>query len=95
VSPQLVAHGLAVSPLLGWEARIARRAPTQAGQQTFPVMHLASFPLPEQRDDFGGNFTSAMRSSDVLVVLFEYDPAAANKPLFQVQGVPRVEAQMF
>jgi hypothetical protein len=94
-APQLAAHGLAVAPPAGWEARIARRRPTHALERTFPVVHLASFPLPEQRDDFGGNITSGMRSSDVFVVLFEYDGDAAHQPLFESRGIPRVDASMF
>ena len=66
-----------------------------SGERTFAVLHLASFPLPEHRDDFGGNFTPGMRSSDAFVALFEYGPDAALQPLFSARGVPRVTAQMF
>ncbi len=56
---------------------------------------MASFPLPEDRDDFGGNFTPAMRSSDAFITVFEYGPDAVDTPLFRSRGVPRVSAQMF
>jgi len=92
---RLVAHGLAVAPPIGMDARIMRRAIVNAQERTFPVMHIASFPLPEQRDDFGGNFTSTMRSSDVLIVLFEYAPESSAQPLFSARGVPRVRAAQF
>jgi hypothetical protein len=72
-----------------------RRALGVSGERTFAVLHLASFPLPEQRDDFGGNFTPGMRSSDAFVALFEYGPDAALQPLFSARGVPRVTARMF
>ena len=106
---RLVAHGLGVTLPDRWEACIAgpvvsrgvahaANAPGtrgSAGERTFAVLHLASFPLPEQRDDFGGNFTSSMRSSDAFVALFEYGPEAALQPLFSARGVPRVDARMF
>ncbi len=72
-----------------------QRALGETVERTFAVLHLASFPLPEHRDDFGGNFTTRMRSSDAFVALFEYGPDAALQPLFSARGVPRVTAQMF
>lgn len=53
------------------------------------VMHLASFPMPAQRGDFGSGAVEVMRSDDVLVVLFEYGPESAGTPLFRYQGIPR------
>ena len=95
---RLVAYGLGVTLPERWEARVARRradADQNHRERTFAVLHVASFPLPEQRDDFGGNFTSTMRSSDVFVSLFEHGPDAALQPLFSARGVPRVTAAMF
>jgi hypothetical protein len=92
---QLAAHGLAVNVPGAWEARIARRAPQTREERTFPVLHAASFPLPEQRDDFGGGVTQLMRSNDVFVTLFEYGPESANTPLFKHQGIPRVSPGLF
>jgi hypothetical protein len=63
--------------------------------RTLPVVHMASFPLPEQRDDFGGNVTAAMRSRDVFVTLFEYGTEAAHQPLFAKEGLPHVTAALF
>jgi hypothetical protein len=94
---ELSAQGLTVTLPSGWEARIARRSPTAAaiGERTYPVMHLASFPLPEQRDDFGGNVTRLMRSSDTFVTLFEYGPESVNQKLFATKGVPQLTASLF
>ena len=92
---KLAAHGLAIGLPAGWEGRIQRRAPTAAVEQTRAVLHLANFALPEERDDFGGGVTPSMRSPDVLVVLFEYGPESAGKPMFTADGVPRVTADMF
>ena len=92
---QLTAHGLAVAMPPGWEGRIHRRWAAVASEDTKPVVHLANFALPEQRDDFGGGVTPAMRSPDVFVVLFEYGPESLGTPLFASKGVPRVTAAMF
>ncbi len=93
--PSLAAHGLAVGLPVGWEGRIQRRAATGAVERNRAVVHLANFALPEERDDFGGGVTPAMRSADVFVVLFEYGPESVGTPLFAAQGLPRVTADMF
>ena len=92
---KLAAHGLAIGLPIGWEGRIQRRAITAAAERTYAVVHLANFALPEQRDDFGGGVTPAMRSPDVFVVLFEYGPESLGSPLFAPTGIPRVSADMF
>ena len=93
---QLAAYGVAVGVRTGWECRILRRATADASaEQAHTVVHLANFPLPEQRDDFGGGVTASMSAADVLVVLFEYGPESLGKPLFASQGVPRVTAKLF
>jgi hypothetical protein len=91
---QLAAYGVAVGVRTGWECRILRRAAAGA-EQTHTVVHLANFPLPEQRDDFGGGVTASMSAADVLVVLFEYGPESLGQPLFASHGVPRVTPSMF
>jgi len=91
----LAAHGLALGVPPGWEGRIQRRAISLTQERTRAVVHLANFALPEQRDDFGGGLTPAMRSPDVFVVLFEYGPESLGAPLFASEGVPRVTADMF
>jgi hypothetical protein len=91
----LSALGVAVGLPSGWEGRIQRRTVTAARETTHAVVHLANFALPEQRDDFGGGVTTAMRSPDVFVVLFEYGPESVGTPLFAAQGIPRVAAAGF
>ena len=92
---KLSAQGLAVGLPAGWEGRIQKRAVTAARETTHAVVHLANFALPEHRDDFGGGVTTAMRSPDVFVVLFEYGAESVGTPLFAAQGIPRVDAAMF
>jgi hypothetical protein len=91
----LAAHGLTVTLPRGWEARMRQRPSHDLRAPTFPVLHIATFPLPDDRDDFGGNITSRMRSSDAFVVLFEYGPDAVDKALFSTRGTPRLTASMF
>jgi len=106
---KLIAHGIEADLLAGWEGRISvRRVPvsvhastrmsdtTAATEQTHPVMHLANFPLPEQRGDFGSGAVDLMGSGHVLVVLFEYGPESVDQPLFRRRGLPtRLRPDMF
>lgn len=91
---QIAAYGVAVGVQTGWECRILRRNAVGA-EQAHAVLHLANFPLPASRDDFGGGVTPAMRAHDVFVVLFEYGPESLGKRLFASMGVPRITPSMF
>jgi hypothetical protein len=88
--PRLVAHGVAVDVPRGWEGRIIRRASLNPVEQSRAVVHVASFPLPEERGDFGVGVTELMRSGDVFVTLFEYGPESLGQPLFASKGVPQL-----
>lgn len=92
---QIVAHGLSVTVPPGWEGRVLRRVAATAAEQTHTVGHFGTFPLPEQRDDFGGGVTELMRTGDAFVVLFEYGAESVGTPLFEAQGIPRVDATAF
>ena len=86
----LARHGLGVELPSGWDGRIYRPAADEPGATTNAIMHAANFPLPERREDYGGGAVERMRAADVLVVLLEFDRAAAASPLFaQRQGLPR------
>lgn len=73
------------------------RAVPDAGQQRAavlegtenPVMHLANFPLPAVRGDYGSGAVERMSADDVLVCLVEFDPEAADTGLFADEGIPR------
>ncbi len=99
---KLKAHGIEADLLPGWEGRISvRRAPLmsdanldasragRAPELTQPVVHLANFPLPERRGDFGSGAVDQMGSGHVLVVLFEYGAESVGQALFRRQGLPR------
>ena len=87
---RLSAHGLEVDVPPGWEARIMRREVQAFGEQPRPVVHLANFPLPEHRGDFGAGVVEKMQDADVFVAMFEYGPESLGQPLFAHQGVPRL-----
>ncbi len=75
----------------------ASGAPPDAGQQRAavaegtenPVAHLANFALPAVRGDYGSGAVERMTADDVLVCLVEFDPEAADTPLFATDGIPR------
>jgi hypothetical protein len=92
---RLSAHGLDVDVAPGWEARILRREAQSFGEQPRPVVHLANFPLPEHRDDFGAGVVETMRGRDLFVVIFEYESESVHQPLFRHRGLPRLVAADF
>lgn len=55
---------------------------------TRPVIHLANFPLPADRADFGGGAVELMESGGVFIALLEHEAAAAKTPLFADNGTP-------
>jgi hypothetical protein len=102
--PQIQAHGLAVQTPPGWEGRIFRRrqagelsaqaevpgAPAPAGEQIFPVVHVATIPLAADVADFVSDAVEHLGPTDAIVVLKEYAPASATTKLFAATGLPRL-----
>ena len=94
---KLQAHGIETRLPPGWEGRISvrpspdgtRTAVGHPGEVIHPVVHLANFPLPENRGDFGSGAVDVMGPDDALVVLFEYGPECAGTALFRRRGLPR------
>src|SRR5260370_13080205 len=99
----LQAHGLAVQTPPGWEGRIFRRRqagelssqsdvpgpPAPTGEQTFPVVHVATIPLAADVADFVSDAVEHLRPTDAIVVLKEYAPANTQTQLFAPPGLPR------
>jgi hypothetical protein len=92
---KLQGHGLGIDLIDGWEARVFRRARSVGADDTQPIVHLANFPLPEVRGDFGGGVVEHLRSGDVFVVLFDYGPDAVDQPLFARHGMPQLTPSHF
>jgi hypothetical protein len=75
----LAAHGVGLEVPQGWEGRIVRRPSIHPAERSRAVVHVASFPMPEERGDFGVGVTELMRSGDVFVTLFEYGPESVDR----------------
>ena len=86
--------GIDVKAPDGWDVRIYRRPPAPS-ETTNPVVHAGNFALPERRGDFGSGAVERMGPTNLLVVLFEYDRAAAHTPLFARRGRPQPVASDF
>ena len=87
-------HGLAVDVRDGWEASVYRRA-ALPGERAEAVVHLATFPLPAKRGDFGAGAVELMGRDDIFVSLFEYGAGAAKQALFSHDGWPVIAAEQF
>ncbi|MFP5331831.1 MAG: hypothetical protein ACLGHX_05695 [Acidimicrobiia bacterium] len=85
----LRAAGISVDLPPGWDGGIAEATTLDDGAVRRSVTHLASFPLPEQRGDYGGGAVQRMGLTDVLIVLLEFSPDSTAQPLFRLQGLPR------
>lgn len=81
----------------GWEGQLDEGLAQLADGAVRPtVAHMANFPLPPGRGDFGGGAIETMVPGDALIVLYEYGPESVGQPLFKAQGVPRfVRAEDF
>jgi hypothetical protein len=89
------AMGLAVTPPAGWEAAIYRRPPS-GGEQTYPVVHAATVPLPSSRGDYGGGLVELLGPDDVFVGVLEFGPEAATSPLFStLTAVPGLTPDVY
>jgi hypothetical protein len=101
----LAAHGIEVSLPTGWEGRVFRRPaagdvaasaadgpPAPDGETTHAVLHASTIALPLGIGDFASGAVDKLGATDVIVVLFEYDTASIDTPLFKSVGLPRTLA---
>jgi hypothetical protein len=58
-------------------------------ERTYPIVHLATFALPDDRGDFGSGAVELMGTDDLFITLFEYGPESVGQAMFQRQGLPR------
>jgi hypothetical protein len=84
----ITAHGIEAGLPDGFEGRIFVRA-VVGDEETFPVAHFATFPLPPDVGDFGSGAVTQMGTTDIFVALFEYGPVSLGTRLFARQGMPR------
>ncbi|WP_436792524.1 hypothetical protein [Actinospongicola halichondriae] len=107
---QIEGHGIAVELPDGWEGSIDRRPEEAqasasgtseaagAGAQVdaeHPITHLANFPLPTNRGDYGSGAVETMSSTDVLVCLLEHGSEDVGTALFASEGIPRLTPAQF
>jgi hypothetical protein len=60
-----------------------------------PVTHIANFPLPPIRGDYGSGAVERMGPTDILICLVEFDAEAAGTELFAATGIPEFTAGDF
>lgn len=65
------------------------------GEQTRPVLHLANFPLPADRGDYGSGAVETMGAGDVFCSLIEFGPEFLGTALYSATGLPQVTAAGF
>lgn len=98
---EISAHDLAVGVPAGWEGRIFRRPesgevasaavsgpPAPMGERSFPVMQVATVPLPIDIADYGSDVVADLGGTGALIVLKEFDSAEVNELLFARLGMP-------
>jgi hypothetical protein len=64
------------------------------GEQTLPVVHLADFPLPASRGDYGSGAVESMRSGNMFLAILEFGPECLGTALYSADR-PRVEPSRF
>jgi hypothetical protein len=84
----LVAGGLRLELPAGWEARVRRQPPSQAGRPGNVLLHAATIPLPEERGDFGSGVVERLGPDDAFIAMLEYDDRDADQALFRASRVP-------
>jgi len=104
---RLSGHGLSVGLLPRWEARIYRRTvggPQPAvrpyaagwpGEQSHPIIHLANFPLPANRGDYGTGAVERMGPGHIFLALLEFGADCLGTALYAPAGLPRLTAGQF
>lgn len=93
---RLAAEGLELEVPPGWESRIRRGKPEQAGETLMPVLHAATVPLDAERADFGAGVVERLGPEDVFISLVEFGPEAAGSKLFpEVERLPNLLPDMF
>lgn len=53
-------------------------------------LHLATFPLPPERADYGNGAVQLMGPDDIFVAILEHPAEDAAQPLFAPDGLPRL-----
>jgi len=94
---RLEAFDLAADPPKGWDGEIYRRdddgiegraALFGSTEVATPILHLANFPLPASRGDYGGGAVELMGRGGIFVSLLEHPSHEGQTALFAANDVP-------
>jgi hypothetical protein len=92
------APGITLDLPSGWEAEVdsgSGEAPPDAPRLRTPRTHIANFPLPSQRGDYGSFAVEGMRRGHALICLLEEAAPASGSRLHGHDGVPRLSVADF
>lgn len=95
---RITAPGIVIDLPAGWEAEVDQGAgePVAGSESVLtPRTHIANFPLPPVRGDFGSGAVERMIDGDILVCLLEESTGAAGSKLHGTAGIPRAQASDF
>ena len=95
---QLKSEGASLRLPSTWEAEVDKgsgEAEPGSVSLATPRIHLANFPLPLERGDFGSGAVERMTAGDVLICLLEESPTAIGSRLFEQVGMPVIVADDF
>ncbi len=93
---RIASEGFEVVVPEGWEVRISRQTENLHEGTSTPVLHAATFALPEERGDYGSGAVEIMGPDDVFVSLMEFGDEAVNSALFAPGELPRrIDPQAF
>ena len=95
---KVTAPGITLDLPPGWEAEIdggSGEAVPGAEPVLTPRVHIANFPLPPVRGDFGSGAVEQMIGGDALVCLLEESAVAAGSRLQARNGIPRLSPDDF
>lgn len=87
--------GITVDLPAGWEGSIRPPAALPDGARRHSVTHLANFPLPPVRGEYGSGAVDVMSNGDVLIVLLEFGQESTGTALFGKPRPPFLRASDF
>lgn len=87
--------GITVELPAGWEGAIRPPGPSENGSVQYTLTHLANFPIPPVRGDYGSGAVDNMQNGDVFIVLLEFGPDSAGTALFSGDRPPFLRASDF
>jgi hypothetical protein len=65
------------------------------GELSHPILHLANFPLPAARGDYGTGAVERMGPNHIFLALLEFGPDCLGTALYAPAGLPRVTPGQF